>query len=78
MKDATFFAFVVGFLGATGMFHAIHTDSLEAVEKENRVLKAKLAPLSFECPAPMIKVAMQADGGLWVKRCVMAGKVRAM
>lgn len=78
MKDSTFAAFIVGFLGATGMFHAIHTDSMEAVEKENRTLRAKSAPLEFSCPQGMVRIATKADSGPWVQRCITAGKIRVM
>lgn len=78
MSDKLLFVFIVGFLGGGGLSHAILTDNTEALERENRVLQAKVKPLDFECPAPMVKVAIKSDSGPWVRRCVMAGKVRAM
>lgn len=81
MKDATFFAFVLGALGAMGLFHAIYTDEREHMHRELKNLQTKVRaydPLSFSCPPGTVKIAQQADGGKWNGRCIGAGKIRVM
>jgi hypothetical protein len=70
-------AAVLGFAAGAYLFHAVHLDASEALERELKVLRHTTQSLrTVVCEEGEVYVATRSDGAPWTVRCVKPGRVK--